>query len=84
MILDQDIHNSPGGWKGFIVTMICTAIYGGIKWITSSIDNLDHIVVIALHILSFVSLTVGITVGLVTLQDKLRARKKDKLPHKPE
>ena len=78
-------HNIVGlhGWKGFIFWGVSFAV-SGVSWtIRYSVEQLDAGVVIFLHLLSGVSLLVGITVGIITIQDKLKARKEKTKDSKP-
>ena len=73
-VIDHVNHTPPGG-NGLLVWVISAGIYG-VTQLFGWLGNFDSWVVVGLHLLSFVSLVVGITAGVVTIQDKLRARKK--------
>lgn len=75
---DPSMHNHhSGGGKGLIVWVISMAVYGATE-LLGWVGDFDDGVVVALHLLSFISLCVGITAGAITIQDKLRVRKEKK------
>lgn len=69
----------PNGWIGFIVWLVCMVFYGvcrGIElWILPmfpSVKEFDEMVIMTLHILSGISLLIGISAGALTLRRKVK------------
>lgn len=64
-------------WAGFIGWAVSYSI-GGIIYGILQLDTLDRLMVFILHCLGSLSFIAGTIVALLTIQDKLRARKKEK------
>lgn len=77
---DAHAHTS---WAGFIGWAISYSIGGIIYGILNSIDSLDRFMVLFLHVLGALSFLAGTVLAVLNIQDKLRARKKEKEGHKP-
>lgn len=78
LLHDPNQPNITGTWTGFIVTMSLNFMGGILYSIASYIENIDKFAIFILHLLGCLSVLIGCIVGMITLVDKLEARKQKK------